>query len=160
MIAKKMLKVVDVGAGRAGIVMDDKVALANSLYVELFGNRRAAIARTRPWQRRVVRIRVAVDAGTREIRRLFYGANSLGIDANTIGLDLKSCIELGIPASGETRITFELAADPLGDLGGRARFYWDHPVDATRVSFKLGLVGVGLGCLGCLISIASLVRPT
>jgi hypothetical protein len=145
------------GVDLGGTPLDDKVVLDNKMYLEIFGHTRVDNPKARPWQKRVVRIRVTEGVGVTEIRRRFYGGNSVGVKANTIGLDLRSCIELGIPASSESPLEFELSAEPFGDFAGSVWFYWFHPVDSTRVSFKLGLVGALAGILGMLVSAAAFI---
>ena len=139
-----------------GTPLDDKVVLENRMYLEIFGHTRVDNPKARPWQKRVVRIRVTDGVGVTNIWRRFYSGNSVGLKANTIGLDLRSCIELGIPTSGENPLTLELAAEPLSDFVGSVPFYWYHPVDATRVSFRLGLVGALAGIIGLLVSALTL----
>lgn len=121
-----------------------KIVLQSGMYAEIFGGTMKAHARGRPWKRGVVTIQVKRPEGLRSIRRVFAGNGALPINQEEICLDASACSELGI-AWGE-KYAFELCGSTslLGRGYDRLIHYWNHPVDAVRASFKLGLLGCAL----------------
>jgi hypothetical protein len=121
----------------------DKVVLQGGMYARLFGGTLSLQRGALPWRRGVVRIRVVTVNGTRTIRRVFAGSGSLSLTQQQIGLDATACAQLDV-AWGQT-CEFELCGGDsvFSRTMDRARHYWEHPVDAVRAAYKLGV----LGCL-------------
>jgi hypothetical protein len=57
---------------------------------------------------------------------------------------------------GSSLLDFNVCVRPMPLLRGRLLFYWNHPDDAARVSFKLGMVGLLLGLASLFVDSADI----
>jgi len=122
----------------------DKVVLQGGMYAEIFGEAMKSHAQGRPWKRGVVTIQVENIDGARRIRRVFAGSGALSVTQQEICLDAGACAELGVAWGEQHEFTLSGARTPFGRAFDRFLHYWNHPADAVRASFKLGLLGCGL----------------
>ena len=144
------------GLNRNVVVGKSEILLNSAMYQAIFGNRFGADESCKPWKRGIVEIDGMKSAG------LFLRYRSAGIEGltNEIALvhpETYSRISAGAnnrqnSEDGGISITIFAATG----LKGRWSFYWNHPDDQARVSFKLGFIGVLLGILSVLIALPSL----
>jgi hypothetical protein len=87
----------------------------------------------------------------RSLYRRFYGGNSRNIKDEQIGLSLESIYNLfGNDSFNKQQVDIK----PVKSLIGKFLFWWNHPVDATRVAFKAALYYTILSLvLGSIISL-------
>lgn len=144
------------GLNRIGVVGKSEILLNSAMYRAIFGNHFGADESCKPWKRGIVAIEGMKSAG------LFLRYRSAGIKGltNEIALvhpETYSRISDGAnnrqdSEDGGISITIFAATG----LKGKWSFYWNHPDDQARVSFKLGFIGVLLGILSVLIALPSL----
>jgi hypothetical protein len=120
----------------------DKVVLHSGMYEKLFGTSLATQSEGRPWKRGVVTIRMKQGEVTRCIRRVYAGHGSLKISQQAIGLDIGSCAELGVKGGDTYTLELSGGSSTFRRFVDRVWHYWNHPTDAVRASFKLGVVGL------------------
>ena len=148
----------------------DRVLLHNTLYERLFDRKLGDKGKSRPWKRGVVMIcyrsRMESDdlrnSTSSTILRLFTGHGWFGLKASQIVLSYKSRRELGVEPGDSISLSDVTGFKPgipgwFSGQSRRLRFYWNHPTDSSRVSFKLGLVGIFLGMVGLGLGIISLL---
>ena len=144
------------GLNRNVVVGKSEILLNSAMYRAIFGIRFGADESCKPWKRGIVAIEGMKSAG------LFLRYRSAGIEGltNEIALvhpETYSRISAGAnnrqnSEDGGISITIFAATG----LKGKWSFYWNHPDDQARVSFKLGFIGVLLGILSILIALPSL----
>lgn len=110
----------------------DKVFLEKDVYKKIFNARFIKDHGALPWKRGVVKI----TAGDNSIYRKFYGGNSVNINNKQAGL-LSDSID--ILFRGEFKEKSEVTIRAVKNPFEKFLFYWKHPVDSTRVSFKAGM---------------------
>lgn len=112
----------------------DQIGLQPGMYRVLFGRGFEKEDRARPWKRGIITVSHTPDDGAmRTIRLLFRGVAADGVTQETVVLPNIARQQLGIrdqDAVVNVRIEPNFISRPL--------FYWNHLVDSTRVSFKLG----------------------
>lgn len=128
----------------------ERALLHGSWYEVLRGHTIAAESDGLPWERGIVVIERLGGKSRHRVRRLFHGASSAGIKKDSIGLDATAMYALRISPGDVVHIRLSMARNPLSAALDRMLFAWDHPEHATRIAFKLGMLGVALGVLGIL----------
>lgn len=132
-------KIKDSGVG------EDEIALNNMEYKTLFG---AGLKESgaRPPSRGVVRISMKTSGESHRVYRKYRGA--IGIKGNEAVVSWTTLNEILCKTNRpEDGLGLAITVEPLVSWHGRALFYWHHPDDAARVSFKLGMIGIVLGLL-------------
>lgn len=127
----------------------DEVGLYSKNYKSLFGVRFDAHDGSRPWKKRILVVEYVHSDSKRAriVLRRFRGV--AGLTAAACMLSLATRRELGI--SDKTG-SANVQVYPALRVWGRIRFYWDHPIHATRVSYKLGFTALLIGLLALGIS--------
>ncbi|KAA6183936.1 hypothetical protein F2Q65_14105 [Thiohalocapsa marina] len=127
----------------------DQIGLQPGLYARLFGRRFGADDRGQPWRRGIVRVSYRRPGeATRSVRLLFRGVSIEGLTQNQCLLPGRACQQLGL---GNESAEIHVSVEPRA--WSRFWFYWSHPVDATRVAFKLGAVAIGIALMPIIIPI-------
>lgn len=108
----------------------DKVLLTNEKFKELFGSKFLRDRNAAPWKRGIV----ILTNGDRKILRMFYGGNSFKLTKEQIGLTHGSLNQLGIGNKKDAVYCIDMK--PAKPFIGKFMFYWQHPVDQVRISFK------------------------
>lgn len=127
---------------------EDKIILNNVEYGILFSKRLKDTAKTFHG-RGIIGIKTAESTHY----KLFYGGNL--ISKNKIGLSPRSYNRILSEKNFDGNIL--LSGHP--DYSPKAFFglYWNHPIDATRIAFKLGLISLVLGVISILLTIYSMI---
>lgn len=144
------------GLNRIGGVGKSEILLNSAMYRAIFGIRFGADESCKPWKRGIVAIEGMKSAG------LFLRYRSAGIEGLTNEIALVHPETYSrISACANNRQNREdggisITIFAATGLKGKWSFYWNHPDDQARVSFKLGFIGVLLGILSILIALPSL----
>ena len=107
---------------------EDRILLENNKYKEIFG-KYLGDSKHKSSKRGVVKITM----GKQSLYRLLQSGNSHGIKNDVCGLHKYDYFGLGL---GKTNNFVEITA------GNRFWFYWYHPHDPTRLSFRLPLFSI------------------
>ncbi|MBQ0077083.1 MAG: hypothetical protein KBS55_00395 [Bacteroidales bacterium] len=98
---------------------------------------------------------VKITFNGKSIHRRFYGNNDLGKK----GKDRK---HVGEYAALNYSSLYELVGENPDEIKGKAvqiskgrrlPYYWNHPFHATRISFRLGLISIGIAVVSLLLSL-------
>lgn len=134
----------------------DKVLIENSFAKENFNIRKFS---NKPWKRKLLKIK----RNDLSIYRLFYSGSNKKFSKGEIGLTANSLTELDVhyndfiekEENNEDK-NYSFGCDCL-KISTVPRFpylfcfFWNHPIDSTRVSFKYSIV---LSIISILISLA------
>jgi len=120
-----------------------EIELRPSEYSMIFGRRFGVDQRHAPWSKGIVKVSAA---GAPPIYLRFRGTNRL--TASQAGLDLWTAARIGF-LDGRTQLdeSFEIQCSDAGRWVGPLWVYWQHPDDAARVSFKVGVLGIGFALI-------------
>lgn len=127
----------------------DVIGLQPNMYRNLFGKQFNSDHDSKPWLRGIVRVERTVPHGRiRSIRLRFRGTTGIGVDQTVCILPRNARQQLGITRADDQ---VELFAE--WQPWSRFWFYWNHPLDANRVAFKLGVVALIVSVISVAISL-------
>lgn len=133
----------------ANPVSDDVIGLENHQYKALFGDAFKEHG-SKPHLRGIVRIRLANVDGAPRIYRKFHGIHDLKGDL--VLVSWRTLHELiSIPRMKIRDDELSIEVRPVSTRYGRFLYYYNHPDDAARFSFKLGTLGVVLGVYSMIV---------
>jgi hypothetical protein len=116
---------------------EEQIGLHSSNYEKLFGSRMKA-TRFVPSQRGIVKLESICACGNRLV--LYRRYRGVNIYANTASVAPTSYQALrSMHEHQSSSFAIEISAAPK--YIGRFLFYWFHPDDAARVSFRIGVLG-------------------
>lgn len=114
----------------------DQIVLQSKLYEKFFGKQYDRDQQSKPWRKGIILVSNKIDnRQTRKVRLIFRGGSMKGVNNDTCIIGFKASQQLGIECEGST---VELKSET--QWIARFLFYWNHPLNHTRVSFKLGVV--------------------
>jgi len=124
-----------------------EVGLESHQYKLIFSDAFDKKWQSRPNKRGIVRVKSCGVQPDRCLYLAYRGANQFGVNKETALIHPRTMDRLGFKREEGGRIE----VSPAWPVVGRFAHYWQHPDSATRISFKLG--GLGL-----LIGLASLIK--
>lgn len=119
----------------------DQIGLNNHQYYVVFGETLGKVHKTGR-QRGIVRIERKTSHGVRVEYRRYRGMHIKGNEAH---LDIATAASLS-DSESELQNGFEINLTSAG-WSGRVHYYWSHPDDSLRVSYRLGLLSLVLGLI-------------
>lgn len=125
---------------------EEQIGLHSSNYEKLFGSRMKA-TRFVPSQRGIVKLESICACGNRLV--LYRRYRGVNIYANTASVAPTSYQALrSMHEHQSSSLAIEISAAPK--YIGQFLFYWFHPDDAARVSFRIGVLGILLALLSAI----------
>ena len=125
----------------------DTAWLHNTEYKLLFGQKRSLDHKNK------LQAILRLEYNGRVIRRRYKYDGSLGITSNRVGLTSES-IRLLFDDQKASQNWITVSKGNILDL---LLFYWNLPIRAERIAFRLGVVSIVLGAIALIVSINSCI---
>lgn len=139
-----IIKEPDIVAYKESAIDSEAMALFNSkdTYSNIFGPQRKDSS---PAKQRLSVVKIANTYGKRKIFRQYAG-RSIPINTKSVGLSPNSWQQLCMDSSKDKEVVV--------CKSWWLPFFWNHSNSATRVSFRIGIIGLALAIVGVVVSIA------
>ena len=121
----------------------DEVGMTSGSYMELFDTT-VREQGARPHLRGIVKIRLSHTGAYQYVYRKYRGVTF--VDNSEIVVSFSTVQEIRGGNKKEIK-GYDVELESAGRVMGRLKFYWYHPNDSTRSSFKLGMVGLLLALI-------------
>lgn len=122
--------------------IDGEAVFCSAAYAKIFGTRKNDQNQSK---QRLSVVKITNEEDRRSIYRVYRGASIKDLDASTVMLSPAALQELGIDDCSDRKVSVS--------QGCRWMFYRNHPNAATRISFRIGMLGVLMGLLSIVVSI-------
>ena len=133
------LRLVNISSPRE---LDEYVILQSSLYEAIFGKKKIKTSNSK---KRLSIVKICHEGKC--IHRAYLSVSANGFDKNYVALTPNSIYEL----SKDNVI--EALSNVCISKGSRWTFYWNNPVSAVRMSFRIGVIGIIVSALFGIVSI-------
>ena len=143
---KDALRLINISSPRE---LDEYVILQSSLYEAIFGKKKIKTSNSK---KRLSIVKICHEGKC--IHRAYLSLSANGFDNNYVALTPNSIYEL----------SNDIVIAPLSNVciskGSRWTFYWNNPVSAVRMSFRVGVIGIIVSSLFGIVSIILTLSTT
>jgi len=122
--------------------IEGQAVFCSAAYAKIFGTMKNNQNQSK---QRLSVVKITNEDSHRSIYRVYRGASVDGLDSKTVMLSPAALQELDIDNCSNREVAVS--------QGSRWMFYRDHPNAATRISFRIGMLGVLIGLLSMVVSI-------
>ena len=141
-----IIKEPDIVAYKESAIDSEAMALFNSkgTYSDIFGPQRKDTSQSK---QRLSVVKIVNTKGKRKIYRQYAG-RPISINTKSIGLSPNSWQQLCMDSSNDKEVVV--------CKSWWFPFFWNHSNSATRISFRIGIIGLALAIIGIVVSVVFL----